>query len=137
MEKENNIQERISIIEQNYIRIQDNLYNLSENIRIAWGKTYEKISSLEKIFSDLERKINEYHSINTRENLKIILQSPISMLQISKRSMNALYSENIKYIYQLLEKNSEELLEIKSLGRQSLWDIKDRLARRMLKLDDK
>jgi len=56
-----------------------------------------------------------------------ILSRSIDHLELSVRSNNCLRSAGIEYIYELVQKNEEELLKTKNFGRKSLIEIKETL----------
>ncbi len=57
-----------------------------------------------------------------------ILSRSIDHLELSVRSNNCLRSAGIEYIYELVQKNEEELLKTKNFGRKSLTEIKETLT---------
>jgi len=56
-----------------------------------------------------------------------ILSRTIDHLELSVRSNNCLRSAGIERIYELVQKNEDELLKTKNFGRKSLTEIKDTL----------
>ena len=78
--------------------------------------------------SDLERIQHTY---------KDILLAPVDELPFTIRTTNCLAVENIKYIGDLVQRSSKELLRIDNLGKKSLREIEDTLAEYNLKLEMK
>jgi len=64
-----------------------------------------------------------------------ILTKSIDHLELSVRSNNCLRSAGIKLVYELVQKNEEELLKTKNFGRKSLIEIKDTLKELGLELN--
>jgi DNA-directed RNA polymerase subunit alpha len=63
-----------------------------------------------------------------------LLRRPVDDLGLSVRSANCLRAENIYVIGDLIQRTDTELLRTPNLGRSSLNEIKDVLARRGLTL---
>lgn len=59
---------------------------------------------------------------------KDILSKSIEHLELSVRSNNCLKAAGIEKIYELVQKNEEELLKTKNFGRKSLTEIKETLG---------
>lgn len=59
---------------------------------------------------------------------------PIAVLNLPGRAWNALRREAIGTVGALVAKTAGELLELKNFGRTTLWEVRDRLAARGLKL---
>ncbi len=62
------------------------------------------------------------------------LLRPVDELELSVRSANCLQNDNIKYVYELVQKTESEMLKTKNFGRKSLTEIKDVLAEMGLSL---
>jgi DNA-directed RNA polymerase subunit alpha len=58
----------------------------------------------------------------------------INELELSVRSSNCFRNANIRYIWQLVQKNEAEMLKTKNFGRKSLNEIKEILAEMGLSL---
>ena len=56
-----------------------------------------------------------------------LLKSPIDRLGLSVRSLGCLKRTNINFIYELVQKSEDELLQVKLLGERSLTEIKEKL----------
>ncbi|HEK86469.1 MAG: DNA-directed RNA polymerase subunit alpha [Candidatus Saccharicenans sp.] len=56
-----------------------------------------------------------------------VLANTIDHLELSVRANNCLRAAGISYVYELVQKTEEELLETKNFGRKSLAEIKDTL----------
>ncbi|MGH8273197.1 MAG: DNA-directed RNA polymerase subunit alpha C-terminal domain-containing protein, partial [Gammaproteobacteria bacterium] len=67
--------------------------------------------------------------------IKQILLTSVDDLEFTVRSSNALHAEEINYVGDLVQKSEEDLLKTPNLGRKSLTEIKDVLARHELSLD--
>jgi transcriptional regulator len=63
-----------------------------------------------------------YHSLN--ENLF----KPVSELELGMRANNCLENEDIKFVYELVQRTEAELLKTKYVGRKTLNEIKEILA---------
>ncbi|MFC1664063.1 DNA-directed RNA polymerase subunit alpha [Pseudomonadota bacterium] len=63
-----------------------------------------------------------------------ILLRPVDDLELTVRSANCLKAENIYYIGDLIQRTENELLKTPNLGKKSLTEIKDVLAKRGLSL---
>jgi len=57
-----------------------------------------------------------------------ILANTIDHLELSVRANNCLRAAGISYVYELVQKTEEELLQTKNFGRKSLAEIKETLA---------
>ena len=62
------------------------------------------------------------------------LMQPVDDLELTVRSANCLKAENIYYIGDLVQRTEAELLKTPNLGKKSLTEIKDVLAKRKLQL---
>jgi len=62
------------------------------------------------------------------------LMQPVDDLELTVRSANCLKAENIYYIGDLVQRTEAELLKTPNLGKKSLTEIKDVLAKRRLSL---
>lgn len=63
-----------------------------------------------------------------------VLLRPVDELELTVRSLNCLKAENIFHIGDLIQKSETELLKTPNLGKKSLMEIKDVLARHGLSL---
>lgn len=66
--------------------------------------------------------------------LNPVLMQPVESLDLTVRSSNALKAEGVRYVGDLVQQSEEELLKTPNLGRKSLTEIKDILARHELTL---
>ncbi|MGB9905975.1 MAG: DNA-directed RNA polymerase subunit alpha [Candidatus Saccharicenans sp.] len=57
-----------------------------------------------------------------------VLANTIDHLELSVRANNCLRAAGIGYVYELVQKTEEQLLQTKNFGRKSLSEIKDKLA---------
>ncbi len=82
----------------------------------------------------LERRRIVLEQLTLRDaNSEVFIES----LGLSRRSQLCLFAENISTISQLLCRTENELLKTPNLGRKSLYEIKEQLAVRGLKLRGK
>lgn len=63
-----------------------------------------------------------------------ILSDEVASLGLTVRSQNCLRQENIRYIAELVQRTEKELMKTPHLGKKSLVEIKESLARSELKL---
>jgi len=63
-----------------------------------------------------------------------VLMQPVDDLELTVRSANCLKAENIYYIGDLVQRTEAELLKTPNLGKKSLTEIKDVLAKYKLAL---
>jgi len=68
---------------------------------------------------------------------KDILLAPVDVLPFTIRTMNCFIVENIKYVGDLVQRTSKELLQIPNLGKKSLEEIVQVLGEYNLKLEMK
>lgn len=100
-----------------------------EAIRIAARILQEQLS----VFVELQGK-DETRKASTEPEIDPILLRPVDDLELTVRSANCLKAENIFYIGDLIQRTEVELLKTPNLGRKSLTEIKDVLARHGLSL---
>jgi DNA-directed RNA polymerase subunit alpha len=62
------------------------------------------------------------------EKLKELLSQPLSILDLSVRSSNALLAAGLKTIGELVSKEEEEILSYKNCGKRSINEIKEKLS---------
>lgn len=84
-------------------------------------------------FVDLEQAI-EKASEPAEPEVDPTLVLPVDDLELTVRSANCLKAENILYIGDLVQRTETELLKTPNLGKKSLTEIKDVLAKRGLSL---
>ncbi len=68
------------------------------------------------------------------EELKKVLDMPISHLELSVRASNCLESENISCIRDIVHRSEDEVLKIRNFGQTSLDELKEKLAMHSLTL---
>ncbi|MEE8142019.1 MAG: DNA-directed RNA polymerase subunit alpha C-terminal domain-containing protein, partial [Planctomycetota bacterium] len=68
------------------------------------------------------------------EELKKILDLPISHLELSVRASNCLESENISTIRDICRRSEDEVLRIRNFGNTSLDELKEKLSKFNLSL---
>ncbi len=86
-----------------------------------------------EIFVDLQGEELGSKQVHTVEIDPILLR-PVDELELTVRSLNCLKAENIFHIGDLIQKSETELLKTPNLGKKSLMEIKDVLARHGLSL---
>ncbi|MCU7935839.1 MAG: DNA-directed RNA polymerase subunit alpha [Candidatus Thiodiazotropha sp. (ex Dulcina madagascariensis)] len=86
------------------------------------------------VFVDLEAEAAESISEPEEPAIDPILLRPVDDLELTVRSANCLKAENIFLIGDLIQRTEVELLKTPNLGKKSLTEIKDVLARRGLSL---
>lgn len=103
-----------------------------EAVRLAANILHDQLS----IFVDLTGKeVGEEKKAAVE--LDPILLKPIDELQLPVRSANCLKAESIHYIGDLIQRSEVELLKTPNLGKKSLTEIKDALAKHSLSLGTK
>ena len=68
------------------------------------------------------------------EELRQLLDLPISHLELSVRASNCLESENISTIRDICQRSEDEILKIRNFGNTSLVELKEKLASHKLRL---
>ena len=86
------------------------------------------------VFVDLEAEAAISISEPEEPSVDPILLRPVDDLELTVRSANCLKAENIFLIGDLIQRTEVELLKTPNLGKKSLTEIKDVLARRGLSL---
>jgi len=86
------------------------------------------------VFVDLEAEAAESVIEPEEPAIDPILLRPVDDLELTVRSANCLKAENIFLIGDLIQRTEVELLKTPNLGKKSLTEIKDVLARRGLSL---
>jgi DNA-directed RNA polymerase subunit alpha len=85
------------------------------------------------VFVDLQTS-DAAASLPSAGGLDPVLLKPIDDLELTVRSLNCLKAENIYRIGDLIQRTEVELLKTPNLGKKSLTEIKDVLAKRGLSL---
>ena len=57
-----------------------------------------------------------------------LLETPIEELDLSVRSYNCLKRAGINSVAELVERNEEEMMKVRNLGRKSLEEVQQKLA---------
>ncbi|MBL3528141.1 MAG: DNA-directed RNA polymerase subunit alpha [gamma proteobacterium endosymbiont of Lamellibrachia anaximandri] len=86
------------------------------------------------VFVDLQAEAAEATAEPEEPTIDPILLRPVDDLELTVRSANCLKAENIFLIGDLIQRTEVELLKTPNLGKKSLTEIKDVLARRGLSL---
>ena len=86
------------------------------------------------VFVDFDTS-GEMSSEDQGEDLNPILLRPVDDLELTVRSANCLKAENVYYIGDLVQRTEHDLLKTPNLGKKSLTEIKEVLAREGLSLD--
>ncbi len=98
-------------------------------VRQAAGVLRDQLS----VFVELEESREEEVEEKAPE-VDPILMRPVDDLELTVRSANCLKAENIYYIGDLVQRTEVELLKTPNLGKKSLTEIKDTLAKHGLSL---
>ncbi len=78
---------------------------------------------------------SEYNEKNREDDeLQMLLDRPISELELSVRARNCLDSASLSSLRELVTMSENEVMKLKNLGKTSLTEIKSRLAERGLSL---
>jgi len=88
------------------------------------------------VFVDLRGKTDE-PILPPPVDIDPVLMQPVDDLELTVRSANCLKAENIYYIGDLVQRTEAELLKTPNLGKKSLTEIKDVLAKFNLALGTK
>lgn len=86
------------------------------------------------VFVDLKGKRDEPLLPPPSVDIDPVLMQPVDDLELTVRSANCLKAENIYYIGDLVQRTEAELLKTPNLGKKSLTEIKDVLAKYKLNL---
>ncbi|EGV51614.1 DNA-directed RNA polymerase subunit alpha [Candidatus Endoriftia persephonae] len=108
----------------------DGTIDPEEAIRRSAGILRDQLS----VFVDLEAEAAEATAEPEEPMIDPILLRPVDDLELTVRSANCLKAENIFLIGDLIQRTEVELLKTPNLGKKSLTEIKDVLARRGLSL---
>ncbi|MDR1311229.1 MAG: DNA-directed RNA polymerase subunit alpha [Burkholderiaceae bacterium] len=87
-----------------------------------------------RIFADLEGTETASEALSQLPPVDPILLRPVDDLELTVRSANCLKAESINYIGDLIQRTENELLKTPNLGRKSLNEIKEVLAKNHLTL---
>lgn len=98
-------------------------------IRQAAGILVDQLS----VFVDLKAETIE-PVVEQAPTVDPVLLRPVDDLELTVRSANCLKAENIYYIGDLIQRSEIELLKTPNLGKKSLTEIKDVLAKQGLSL---
>ena len=103
----------------------DGTISAEDALKHASSIVHEQLNSFIEIqsFDDVEEPKVEEPQIDPK------LLKPVEELELTVRSANCLKAEGIKYIGDLVQKTEVELLKTPNLGKKSLTEIKDILAR--------
>lgn len=106
----------------------DGTLGAEEAVRRAAGILVDQMS----VFADLSA-VNS-RTPDSHQGMRQVLLMPVDDLEFTVRSTNALHAEEINYVGDLVQKTEDDLLKTPNLGRKSLTEIKDVLARHELSL---
>ncbi|HHQ69676.1 MAG TPA: DNA-directed RNA polymerase subunit alpha [Halothiobacillaceae bacterium] len=101
-------------------------------IRQAAGILVDQLSVLVDLKAEKAEPVEE-----EQPAVDPILLRPVDDLELTVRSANCLKAENINYIGDLIQRTEIELLKTPNLGKKSLTEIKDVLAKKGLSLGQK
>lgn len=100
-----------------------------EAVRRAAGILVDQLS----VFADLQA-VSTDRAAEGAHRVNPLLLKPVDELDLTVRSANCLKAEGIQYVGDLVQRSENELLKTPNLGRKSLTEIKDVLARHELSL---
>ncbi len=69
------------------------------------------------------KKTEESSAQSEQKKIRTILQTPVEDLELSVRAHNCLKSANIKYVYELVRLDQNDLLKFRNFGRKSLTEL--------------
>lgn len=101
-------------------------------IRQAAGILVDQLSVLVDLQAEKAEPVEEQ-----APSVDPVLLRPVDDLELTVRSANCLKAENIYYIGDLIQRSEMELLKTPNLGKKSLTEIKDVLAKQGLSLGRK
>ncbi|MFN2381705.1 MAG: DNA-directed RNA polymerase subunit alpha [Guyparkeria sp.] len=101
-------------------------------IRQAAGILVDQLSVLVDLQAEKAEPVEEQ-----APSVDPVLLRPVDDLELTVRSANCLKAENIYYIGDLIQRSEMELLKTPNLGKKSLTEIKDVLAKQGLSLGQK
>jgi len=101
-------------------------------IRQAAGILVDQLSVLVDLKAEKAEPVEEQ-----APSVDPVLLRPVDDLELTVRSANCLKAENIYYIGDLIQRTEMELLKTPNLGKKSLTEIKDVLAKQGLSLGQK
>jgi DNA-directed RNA polymerase subunit alpha len=101
-------------------------------IRQAAGILVDQLSVLVDLKAEKAEPVEEQ-----LPSVDPVLLRPVDDLELTVRSANCLKAENIYYIGDLIQRTEMELLKTPNLGKKSLTEIKDVLAKQGLSLGQK
>ncbi|MDG4866857.1 DNA-directed RNA polymerase subunit alpha [Guyparkeria sp. 1SP6A2] len=101
-------------------------------IRQAAGILVDQLSVLVDLKAEKAEPVEEQ-----APSVDPVLLRPVDDLELTVRSANCLKAENIYYIGDLIQRSEMELLKTPNLGKKSLTEIKDVLAKQGLSLGQK
>ena len=102
----------------------DGTLDPEEAIRRSATILQEQLAAFVDLEADKEQEVEE-----EEDHVDPILLRPVDDLELTVRSANCLKAENIYYIGDLIQRTEVELLKTPNLGKKSLNEIKDVLAR--------
>lgn len=118
VEQRTNLDKLVLILETN------GTIDPEEAIRTAARILLDQLS----VFVDLKGKRDE-PSLPPLVDIDPVLMQPVDDLELTVRSANCLKAESIYYIGDLVQRTESELLKTPNLGKKSLTEIKDVLAK--------
>ncbi len=111
------------------------IYSCEEIVQRSSNRLVEHLT----IFAKAGEILVEAETESTEDTVQTminqgILSDEVSSLGLTVRSQNCLRQENIRYVAELVQRTEKDLMKTPHLGKKSLVEIKESLARSELKL---
>jgi len=100
----------------------------------AFSQASEILFSHFSLFKEAFKKESEVKEIKPKTAEEDLVKMNIVDLKLSKRTVNALFGNNIKTVSGILRKNEKNLLELEGMGEKGLKEIKKALKKLGLEL---
>lgn len=83
-----------------------------------------------RLFSSLTESVNDVEIMveKEEEQKNKLLEMPIEELELSVRSYNCLKRAGINTVEELIQRNEEEMMKVRNLGKKSLAEVNSKLA---------
>ncbi|WP_331670144.1 DNA-directed RNA polymerase subunit alpha C-terminal domain-containing protein [Anaerocolumna sp. AGMB13020] len=126
-----------ALMRTNITTIDDLLKLPTEQIFLIKNMGAKSIKEVQEKIADIQMidELNS-HGMEQRNHVKsfigsdgiVYIDTPVSELELSKRSNNCLEKNGIQYYSQLVGKKEEELFEIDKMGAKSVYEILDKIS---------
>jgi len=103
-------------------------------ITIQFDVPDEKFDEVYKIIVNAQKQITPLFPVKISDNLKELIEKPITCLDFTQRIYTCLTYENIKFIKDLVVLTERELRIIPNLGKKSRTCIKEELFKHNLSI---